>query len=345
MWRLSCKMASGYKPFKEVQDQLETGAAARLWPLPPRTGLPMTTVTQSRPADTYNLNDWYSYGPVLTLLTSSHFQISDGIHTLDYYGRFLFNSTGLSGGVMTEMSWSENGAPVFSLSDMSLSVQQLNYYTQTNNPDAIGAIALRGKDTFIGSYSSDEFYGYTGNDTFNGEGGRDTVVYEGTKNSISISANETSYLVSTLGKVDTLNSIERISMSDGSELALDVRAGENAGSAYRLYQAAFDRKPDTTGLNYWTKDLDAGNSIQQVAKSFVDSAEFKALNPSSDQNALINNFYLHVLHRDADATGLQYWKGEMNKGMTASEVLVSFSESQENINNVAPKLGGGVWLI
>jgi len=305
----------------------------------------MTTVTQSRPADTYNLNDWYGYGPVLTQLTSSHIQTSAGIHTLDCYGIFFYNSTGLSGGVITGISWSESGAPVYSISDMSFNVQQLNYYTQTNNLAAIDAVGLRGKDTFIGSYGNDEFYGYTGNDTFNGEGGRDTVLYVGTKSSISISANETSYLVSTLGKVDTLNSIERISMSDGSVLALDVRAGENAGSAYRLYQAAFDRKPDTVGLNYWTKDMDAGNSIQQVAKGFFDSAEFKTLNPSNDQNSLINNFYLHVLHRDADATGLQYWNGEMSKGMTASEVLVSFSESQENIGNVAAELGGGVWLV
>ena len=35
----------------------------------------------------------------------------------------------------------------------------------------------------------------------------------------------------------------------------------------------------------------------------------------------------------------------MAKGMTASEVLVSFSESAENLNNTAADLNGGLWLV
>lgn len=35
----------------------------------------------------------------------------------------------------------------------------------------------------------------------------------------------------------------------------------------------------------------------------------------------------------------------MAMGMTTSEMLVSFSESAENINNVAADLNSGLWLV
>ncbi|HEX8544796.1 MAG TPA: DUF4214 domain-containing protein [Pseudomonas sp.] len=299
----------------------------------------MSNITYSRPVSTYNISDW-DYGS-LTSSSVTHFQLSDGVHTTDANGIFVYNNaTGLAGGTITGMSWTEAGAPVLSISGINLNVQQL----------LAGTISVQeklfdGDDNITGSYGSEGFSTGAGNDNIDGAGDIDTIYYSGGKSDVSVATNGAGYKVSANGKVDTLINVERVGMGDGSILALDVKAGEHAGSAYRLYQAAFDRKPDAAGLNYWTHDLDAGNNIQQVAKGFVDSAEFKALNPANDQNSLINNFYLHVLHRDADAAGLQYWNAEMSSGMTASQVLVSFSESQENINNTAPALDTGVWLV
>ena len=299
----------------------------------------MSNITYSRPVDTYNINDWdYGY---LTSSTVTHYQLSDGVHTTDATGIFTYNNaTGLSGGTITSMSWAESGAPVLSISGININVQQL----------LAGRISVQeklfdGDDNIIGSYGVEGFSTGAGNDTIDGGGSIDTVYYSGGKSDVNVANNGAGYKVSANGKVDTLVNVERVGMGDGSTLALDVKAGENAGSAYRLYQAAFDRKPDAEGLNYWTHDLDIGHNIQQVAKGFVDSAEFKTLNPASDQNSIINNFYLHVLHRDGDAVGLQYWNAEMSNGMTASEVLVSFSESQENLNNTAATLENGVWLV
>jgi len=55
------------------------------------------------------------------------------------------------------------------------------------------------------------------------------------------------------GTPDTLVSIERIQFTDGT-LALDESG--NAGQAYRLYQAAFGRTPDTPGLSHNLNLLD-----------------------------------------------------------------------------------------
>ena len=44
---------------------------------------------------------------------------------------------------------------------------------------------------------------------------------------------------------------------------------------YRLYKAAFNRFPDSEGLNYWiSKNRSGENNFKQTAKSFLNSVEF-----------------------------------------------------------------------
>jgi len=305
----------------------------------------MTTVTYNQPVDVYDLDDWYNANTHFSSATSSAFQLTDGYHTLNYTGfAFTYNTNGVAGGVLTGLEWSAGGQPVLSVSGINTNYNTLLSYALADDDVAVGKLLLDGPDTFIGSYGNDDFYGYSGIDSYDGNGGIDTVWYDGGKDSAMITATSTGYKVLMPGKIDTLTNIERIEFGDGSSLALDVGAGQNAGSAYRLYQAAFDRKPDTDGLKYWIAEMDDGQNIGQVAKSFVDSTEFKKLNPGQDQNSIINNYYLHVLHRTADDAGYQYWNTQMANGMKANEVLVSFSESQENLTNTHAALDGGLWL-
>lgn len=298
----------------------------------------MSTITYSRPMDTYNVYDWLD--GQLTLLSSTRVQVSDGIHSIDLYGLFSYNSTGVTGGTITGATISQSGIPYFTVSGASLDFAQ----AANSSPYTIENMVLRSNDTFNGSYGNDSFYGYTGNDTFNGGAGVDTVLYDAGKLGITVTPSGSGYKVTTLGKTDTLNGIERIEAGNGSILALDVKAGENTGSAYRTYQAAFDRKPDLAGLNYWVKQMDNGMSLKEMAMGFVNSTEFKTLNPSNDTTAILNSYYQHVLHRAPDAVGQAYWSAAMNSGTPAYEVLAAFAESNENIAATAPALSGGIWL-
>ncbi|HEX8544795.1 MAG TPA: DUF4214 domain-containing protein [Pseudomonas sp.] len=300
----------------------------------------MAILKLHQPIDMNTLQAWDGQFPIVN---AGQIRATDGVRTQDYFGNFQFDADGLTGGTLTSTVAYQNGL-YYEITGLNIDAMVMEGYI--GDFDFNGALneVLKGDDTLIGSAGNDLLKGGSGNDSYDGGSGIDTVYYGGAKGSAAVNASGNGYTVATPGKVDTLINVERVGMGDGSILALDVKAGEHAGSAYRLYQAAFDRKPDAAGLNYWTHDLDAGNNIQQVAKGFVDSAEFKALNPANDQNSVINNFYLHVLHRDADTAGLQYWNAEMSSGMTASQVLVSFSESQENIGNVAVEVSGGVWL-
>lgn len=105
----------------------------------------------------------------------------------------------------------------------------------------------------------------------------------------------------------------------------------NMGKDYRLYQAAFDRKPDVSGLDYWYHQLNSGMSLEQVASGFINSAEFKALYGNNPSNAeLVTLLYDNVLHRAPDAGGFNFWMNELDHGTSREQVLIGFSESIEN---------------
>lgn len=138
-----------------------------------------------------------------------------------------------------------------------------------------------------------------------------------------------------------LDSVERIQFTDKT-IALDIEG--NAGQTYRLYKAAFDRKPDAAGLGYWLNQMDKGASLKTVAEGFVASNEFSTLNgtnPTSTQ--LTTSLYQHVLGRTPDQTGLAYWVAQLdNRQMSASEVLMGFAESAENKIAVSGQIQGGI---
>jgi Domain of unknown function (DUF4214) len=147
---------------------------------------------------------------------------------------------------------------------------------------------------------------------------------------------------------DTLIEIERVQFSDAM-LGLDIEG--NAGQAYRLYQAAFDRVPDQVGLGYWISALDSGFGLNATALFFIQSAEFEASygSPGTVSNQqFLTLLYANVLDRVPDQAGLAYWLNDMANGYSRESVLVSFSESAENKQNVIGAIENGIeytaWL-
>ena len=107
----------------------------------------------------------------------------------------------------------------------------------------------------------------------------------------------------------------------------------DSGEIFRLYNAAFARFPDSDGLSYWIHKYSSGeNDSRSVASSFLISNEFKTLyGDNISASTYVNILYNNVLGRAADASGLNYWTGQLNHGLeTRYEVLLGFSESAEN---------------
>jgi len=113
--------------------------------------------------------------------------------------------------------------------------------------------------------------------------------------------------------------------------------------AYRLYQAAFNRKPDLPGLGFWVDTLEQGFSLTSVADYFVQSQEFQqTYGPNIEDSRFIELLYNNVLKRVPETDGFNFWIESAELGVTRAEMLAYFSESPENQNNVLPDISRGI---
>jgi hypothetical protein len=174
-----------------------------------------------------------------------------------------------------------------------------------------------------------------------GKEGVDMVVFGGqragytvTKDGAGVSVVDAASGIKTL-----LANVERLQFSDQS-VALDVNG--NAGEAYRLYQAALNRTPDKAGLSFWINAMDEGHGLQEVAASFVGSAEFVQKYGANTSDAqYVSALYQNVLHRAPDAAGYDFWLQALHDTSRA-QVLTDFSESQENQVQIIGAIQNGI---
>lgn len=205
-------------------------------------------------------------------------------------------------------------------------------------------IGTDGADILRGTAASQTMYGGRGNDLLVGGGGHDVAVFSGNAAEYALAAGAAVLTVTDkLGRdgQDTLDGVHRLWFAD-KYLAMDL-AG-NAGDLYRLYQAAFDRKPDVDGLGFWIHMVDAGMSLSDIATAFISAPEFHAMYGAAPTNAAaLTKFYQNVLHREPEKAGFDFWLDAMaNKGVSLSQVLVSFSDSAENQAQVIGSISGGI---
>ena len=72
----------------------------------------------------------------------------------------------------------------------------------------------------------------------------------------------------------------------------------------RLYTAYFKRGPDHGGLDYWTKQLEAGKkTINDVSNTFARSNEFKTTYGSLSNTEFVTLVYANVLEREPEPSG------------------------------------------
>ncbi|XLZ69888.1 DUF4214 domain-containing protein [Massilia sp. SR12] len=204
-----------------------------------------------------------------------------------------------------------------------------------------------GNDTLQGGAGNDHLAGQQGDDRLDGGAGIDTAIYSGKRadftirrdqGGASVSANADKGTADSEGQ-DTLAGVERLQFAD-SAWALDVD-GIN-GQLFRLYQAAFDRQPDASGLGYWIAAADQGFNLGQIASAFIASPEFKQkYGADSDNSTFLTHLYTNVLHRQYDQDGFNYWMKTLQDGYSRELVLANFADSKENIDNVASLIANG----
>ena len=148
---------------------------------------------------------------------------------------------------------------------------------------------------------------------------------------------------------DIKHDLKKIEFSDGT-LAFDTNG--NAGQAYRLYQAAFERTPDPIGVGYHVNDIESnGLILYQVAGNFLASPEFEmTYGKSLTDTDFVDALYDNVLGRSAEEFEKDYYLDRFSRAesdplwMDRSGSLIGFSESPENMNIVNADILNGIWM-
>lgn len=216
------------------------------------------------------------------------------------------------------------------------------FYGEFEN--ALGSV---GTDHIIGNQLNNKIYASSGNDILDGGAGLDTAIYAAKLSEFSGTIGTQTILIDNIfnryGR-ETLTNIERLSFTD-TMLALDTGANQTAGSAYMLYQAAFNRTPDLIGLGYWIAQLDGGKDlVNDVANFFISSTEFTSkYGPQSSNADFVNSLYRNVLHRDGETSGVNFWNAQLDKSaLSRSEILVDFATLPEGASLVASDITQGI---
>lgn len=198
-----------------------------------------------------------------------------------------------------------------------------------------------GGERIAGGSASETIHSGNGNDAIDAGAGLDKVVYTGTRAGYTVTKTADGFTVTGALGNDTLAGVERLVFGDRG-VALDIDG--IGGQAYRIYQAAFDRTPDTPGLGFWISMMDKGTSLNAVAQGFVQSNEFKAIYGAAPTNTeIVSRLYANILNRPGETAGIEFWVGVLDKGAaTVADVLAGFSESNENKVNLVGITQNGV---
>jgi hypothetical protein len=77
--------------------------------------------------------------------------------------------------------------------------------------------------------------------------------------------------------------------------------------------------------------LRGGTPLAALADDIVESAEYVARRPGSSVEDLLRGLYLDVLGRTPDESGMAVWTALLERGSTAGEVAIGFTESPEAV--------------
>lgn len=113
-----------------------------------------------------------------------------------------------------------------------------------------------------------------------------------------------------------------------------------------LYDTFAGRLPDAGGLIAWAGALKSGAmTLQQVAAGFAASDEFRVRTAGLDHGQFVDLMYRTSLNREPDAAGRANWINALDHGFSTGDILLSFSESFEHQNLMAPYIYGGITVL
>ncbi len=106
------------------------------------------------------------------------------------------------------------------------------------------------------------------------------------------------------------------------------------------YATYLNRTPSATELAYWVNLMQAyesnhaqGLRQQDIEAGFLDSKEYLSRNGGTANKTWIDSIYTNLLKRGPDSAGEAYWLAQLAAGLTAQQVALGFTASQERLTN------------
>ena len=230
-----------------------------------------------------------------------------------------------------------------SILDGADTVSGVEVFTFAGQDVAVASLILAG--TIAGGAGNDTLSGSADNSIIDGGSGLDTMLYSGNRIGFSVAQSGANYIVSDntgVERTDVLVNVERLSFADGT-LGFDTNGA--SGQMYRLYKAAFNRIPDAPGLGWNIGLVDGGMALAQMSAAFMASAEFTGTYGTLSNAQFIDQLYLNVLGRAADAVGAAWNLNLLDaNSVDRPGMLVAYAESAENQAAVIGQIQDGIWF-
>lgn len=132
-------------------------------------------------------------------------------------------------------------------------------------------------------------------------------------------------------------------------MALDIATAR--ADVAKLYIAAFDRVPDSAGLDFWVNTYMAGtDTLSTISQKFTSSTEYQTAYPSYLTTAeYVERIYVNVFNRASDATGKAFWVDAITTGKLTNGTLLKAMVDAAGTNGsndglmLANQASFGVW--
>ncbi len=102
------------------------------------------------------------------------------------------------------------------------------------------------------------------------------------------------------------------------------------------YHAFLHRDAEAAGRTYWISQFAAGMDEATVIQGFLTSDEYAQMH--AGDTAFVEALYSSVLNRAAEASGEQFWLGQLAGGATRAQIIQGFLQSTESLTQVVDSL-------
>ncbi|NHZ89868.1 DUF4214 domain-containing protein [Massilia sp. CCM 8733] len=227
----------------------------------------------------------------------------------------------------------------------------------TNNTDKFVIADSRDTQLSLGSGNSfvqtgggnDTVVAGLGNSTVVGGSGNAIVKLAGSAADYKVTVKDGHAIVTSTkdAKTTDISKLQYVEL-DGGQALIFAEDFKEAGVA-TIYEAALGRTPDAGGLDFWLDAVRAGVTLESIAQSFLDSAEYKAL-PALDNQQFLTTLYKNTFDRAPDAGGLAFWTKVLESGVSRASVLSGFvSDAGQSLEGTAayvePVVVGSVTVV